>query len=175
MRLVPLLVTLIIFAISTTPARADAVSSAYGDAIAAFEAARGQLPAEVDGVDVRAYGDALRTGRFTSAYWGGEIALEIIESGDNSGSCSRFAAYVRLPPQGGVIRLTLCQQFAQEGTPELRRLTLLHELVHVVAGPDECRAMAFAARIERLATGRHTPVDRYWQSNNCQTSGFRLP
>jgi hypothetical protein len=74
-----------------------------------------------------------------------------------------------------VVRLTLCPQFSEEGSRELRRLTVLHEMVHVVAGPDECRAMAFAARIEHLATGSFTPVDRYWQANGCDRSGFGLP
>ena len=57
----------------------------------------------------------------------------------------------------------------------LRTLTILHELVHVVAGPNECRAMAFAARIENLASGHFTDVSRYWQANSCNNSGFRLP
>ena len=35
--------------------------------------------------------------------------------------------------------------------------------------------MAFAAEVERLATGRFTPVDRYWHSNGCAGSAFSLP
>jgi hypothetical protein len=92
-----------------------------------------------------------------------------------TGSCQRFAAYVRLPPEDGKVELVFCPQFVNEGTPALRRLTILHEMVHVVAGPDECRAMAFAAHIENLATGGFTPVDPYWRANNCADSGFNLP
>jgi hypothetical protein len=35
--------------------------------------------------------------------------------------------------------------------------------------------MAYAARIQSLATGRFTPVDAYWQANNCAGSAFSLP
>lgn len=143
--------------------------------MAAFSAAKAGLPAEQAGVDVVAYGQALSSGRFVSAHWGGEVLLDLHESADNDGSCARYAAYVQLPPRDGVVRLTLCPQFSEEGSRELRRLTVLHEMVHVVAGPDECRAMAFAARIEHLATGSFTPVDRYWQANGCDRSDFSLP
>ena len=172
--LVPLLAALVL-TLPAGPAQADAISSALNDAIAAFNAARAGLPAELAGVDVAAYGDALTTGRFSSRHWGGEVALDLYESADAGGACARFAAYVRLPPQDGAVRLTLCPQFSAEGTPELRRLTVLHEMVHAVAGPDECRAMAFAARVEQAATGSFTPVDLYWQANSCAGSGFRLP
>ena len=172
--LVPLLATLAL-ALPPSPARADAIATAFNDAIVAFSAAKAGLPAELAGVDVEAYGQALSSGRFTSVYWGGEVLLDLHESADNGGSCARYAAYVHLPPRDGAVRLTLCPQFSEEGTRELRRLTVLHEMVHVVAGPDECRAMAFAARIEQLATGSFTPVDRYWQANGCDRSGFSLP
>lgn len=157
------------------PARADPVTAASNDAMAAFATARAQLPSEVAGIDVAAYEEALSRGRFVSRHWGGTIMLELHESADGGGNCGRFAAFVSLPPRDGSVRLTLCPQFSADGTPELRRLTILHEMVHVVAGPDECRAMAFAARIEQLATGSFTPVDRYWQANGCQNSGFGLP
>ena len=143
--------------------------------MAAFTAAKAGLPADLAGVDVAAYGQALSSGQFASPYWGEAVTLDLHESADNGGSCSRFAAYVHLPPRDGMVRLTLCPQFSEEGTRELRRLTVLHEMVHVVAGPDECRAMAFAARIEQLATGSFTPVERYWQTNGCDRSGFTLP
>jgi hypothetical protein len=172
--LVPLLATLAL-ALPSGPARADAISTAFNDAMAAFTAAKAGLPAELAGVDVAAYGQALSSGQFASPHWGEAVILDLHESADNGGSCGRFAAYVHLPPRDGTVRLTLCPQFSAEGTPELRRLTVLHEMVHVVAGPDECRAMAFAARIEHLATGSFTPVDRYWQANGCEGSGFSLP
>ena len=159
----------------TVPARADAVTDAVNAAIAAFEAARPQLPPEVAGVDVAAYGSALNRGRFVSQYWGGEIVLDLHESAESGGTCARYVAYVALPPRDGNVKLTFCPQFSAEGTDALRRLTILHEMVHVVAGPDECRAMVFAAHIERLATGSYTPVERYWQSNSCPGSGFSLP
>jgi hypothetical protein len=172
--LVPLLATLAL-ALPSGPARADAISTAFNDAMAAFIAAKAGLPAELAGVDVVAYGQALSSGRFASDHWGGAVTLDLHESADNGGSCARFAAYVHLPPRDGMVRLTLCPQFSEAGTRDLRRLTVLHEMVHVVAGPDECRAMAFAAKVEELATGSFTPVNRYWQANGCDRSGFTLP
>ncbi len=175
MRLPVLLVLFASVFATAAPARADPVTTAFNDAIAAFAAARTQLPNEIAGVDVAAYEAALSGGRFVSRHWGGTIVLELHESADAGGNCGRFAAFVSLPPKDGSVRLTLCPQFSADGTPALRRLTILHEMVHVVAGPDECRAMAFAARIEQLASGQVTPVDRYWQANGCDTSGFSLP
>lgn len=167
---------LLVSILPLSPALAsDTIGIALGDAIAAFTRAAPHLPAVSQGVDVAAYGDALRSGRFTSSHWGTPLELDLRQPSANSGSCERFAAYVRLPPQDGKIALVLCPQFVNEGTPALRRLTILHEMVHVVAGPDECRAMAFAAQIESLATGGHTPVDRYWQANDCGKSAFSLP
>ncbi|MBJ3785803.1 hypothetical protein [Devosia sediminis] len=174
MRLPLLAMTIAGLLFAAPPARADAALDALNDAIAAFSTARAQLPGELAGVDVAAYGDALTLGRFTSAVWGGEVLLDLYRS-DGGGACGRYAAFVDLPPRDGVIRLALCPQFSAEGTPALRRLTILHEMVHVVAGADECQAMAFAARIEVLSTGAHTPVDSYWQANGCARSGFSLP
>lgn len=150
-------------------------NAAFDAAIAAFETALPRLEREVFGVDVATYRDALSFRRFTSAYWGGEITLAVTSPSSADGACGRFAAYVGIPPDNGVVSLVLCPQFRNEGSDQLRRLTILHEMVHVVAGPDECRAMAFAARIESLATGSYTPVEAYWQANNCPGSAFSLP
>lgn len=151
------------------------VERALGEAIAAFDMAAPRLGREVLGVDVAAYGDALRQRRFRSAYWGGTVNLDIVTARSGDASCQSFAAYVSLPPRDGRITLAICPVFSTPGTEALRRLTMLHEMVHVVAGPDECRAMAFAARVETLAFGNYTPVERYWQANNCARSGFSLP
>lgn len=175
MRLLTALALLIAIAAPAQTARADAISTALTEAIAAFKAARDRFPPALFGVEVAAYGDALTIGRFASGHWGGALSVDLHESRDANGSCARYAAFVRLPPQDGVVRLTLCPQFSDEGTAGLRRLTVLHEMVHVVAGPDECRAMAFAAHVEEAATGAFTPVDRYWQTNACEGSGFSLP
>lgn len=158
-----------------SPLASDTVSVALSDVVAAYSRAAPHLSAVSHGVDVAAYRDALLTGRFTSPHWGQPLQLDLQQTASADGSCGRFAAYVRLPPRNDEVVLVLCPQFVDEGTPELRRLTILHEMVHVVAGPDECRAMAFAAQVENLAEGRFTPVDRYWQANNCANSGFSLP
>lgn len=168
---------LLLLALLALPSQAGAVTvnTAFNDAIVLLDQAMPGLGPEAQGVDVAAYRNALTSGRFSSRHWGGDITLDLVESANPEGSCARFAAYVSLPPQMGTVRLTICPQFSAEGTPALRRLTVLHEMVHVVAGPDECRAMAFAARIEQLGTGSHTPVDRYWQANGCTGSAFSLP
>lgn len=158
-----------------TPARADSVTQALEAAFVAFERAYPRLRPQEFGVDVAAYRDAVTLHRFKSGHWGGDVAMDLVVKSAAGGSCDRFAAYVPLPPQNGRVSLVLCPQFVEEGTPDLRRLTILHELVHVVAGPDECRAMAFAARVEFLATGQFTMVDRYWRANACEKSGFSLP
>ena len=168
--------TLLLLALfSVSPARADLTDDAFDLALAQFERARTALPAELFGVDVATYRKALTLREFHSDYWGGTIRLRIENGSETTASCARFAAFVRLPPTKGQVSLVLCPQFSTPGADALRQLTVLHELVHVVAGPSECRAMAFAARIEKLATGSFTDVARYWQANDCAASGFSLP
>ena len=167
---------LLIFVLSALPpAHADMVDAAFDRAIAQFEAARPNLPAELFGVDVSAYRAALTFRQFTSRYWGGTMRLNVESGSAANTSCSRFAAFVRLPPRDGQVSLVLCPQFSSDGADALRTLTILHELVHVVAGPNECRAMAFAAHIEQTATGRFTDIGTYWRANGCESSGFSLP
>jgi hypothetical protein len=153
----------------------DAADRAFADATDAFETALPRIGSDLFGVNVSDYRDALTLRRFSSSHWGGTVKLAVTSPSSANGACGRFAAYVTIPPQNGVATLALCPQFYRDGSDSLRRLTVLHEMVHVVAGPDECRAMAFAARIEVLATGRHTPVDRYWNANGCAGSAYSLP
>lgn len=148
---------------------------ALADAVATFERALPGLAASAFGVEVEAYRDALSLQRFHSAYWGDEVALDIESREGATGSCGQFAAFVRIPPEKGVVRLVLCPQFFTPGADALRELTVLHELVHVVAGADECRAMAFAARVQMAATGKFTPVDAYWRASGCVGSRYSLP
>jgi len=167
---------LLILVIGGLLARAETAQTAFTEAVDLFEAALPSLPAEVMGVDLSTYRDAITLRQFRSAYWGGTISLSVAEAGVGAErSCKSFAAFVRLPPVDGKLLLTLCPQFSTPGADALRRLTIIHEMVHVVAGPDECRAMAFAATVEKAATGTFTPVDRYWSANNCAASAFSLP
>ena len=167
---------LLIFLLSAaSPARADIVDAAFDRAIGQFETARPGLPAELFGVDVAAYRAALTFREFTSRHWGDRVIMRVENGSASDNSCSRFAAFVRLPPSKGRVSLVLCPQFFTPGADALRTLTILHELVHVVAGPDECRAMAFAAHIEQAATGHFTDVRSYWRANDCGGSGFSLP
>ena len=151
------------------------LTRALDGAITQFEAARPRLGQSLSGVDIGAYGDALYRHRFAGGAWPGQTALTFDIRPDNSGSCNRFAAFVRIPPQDGVVALVLCPEFFSAGADSLRQLTILHEMVHVVAGRDECQAMAFAARIEQMAGGDYTPVDSYWQAQNCSGGPYRLP
>ena len=148
---------------------------AHANAIASFEQARRTLGPMVFEVDLSTYGDALARQRFDSAYWGGRITVDFLIRETAEGSCARFAAFVRLPPEEGRLALVFCPQFFSPDADGLRRLTVLHEMVHVVAGPDECRAMAFAAAIEQAAHGHFTPVDTYWRAHNCAASAYHLP
>lgn len=153
----------------------NTLDGALGEAIAAFEKAAPRLGESPFGVDLGAYRDGLVLGRFHSHYWGGSIAVDWVTGRSGDVDCKSYAAFVRLPPRDGRIALAICPVFSTPGTEALRRLTVLHEMVHVVAGPDECRAMAFAARVEQLAFGAYTPVERYWRANDCAGSGFSLP
>ena len=112
MRTLFFLVSLLMVASPVPEARADAINSAISDAIALFERAAPRLSATHQGVDVTAFRDALTLGRFTSGHWGGEIALDVSEQESTSGSCARFAAFVRIPPQQGRVSLVFCPQFS---------------------------------------------------------------
>jgi hypothetical protein len=149
------------------------VQQAIGDAAGTFVGAG--LGGTLLGIDLGEYRDALVQQRFASSHWGGTVAVAIDTPAAAEGSCARFAAYVVTPPQDGAVRLVLCPEFFLEGAGALRELTILHEMVHVVAGPGECRALAFAAAVQQAAHGRHTPVDAYWTANGCAGSEFALP
>lgn len=160
------------------PARADdaaLLERAQTRATATLEAAFPRLEAVEFGVDVAAYRDALTLGRFQSSVWGGTVTVGTAIRDGATGSCNRYAAFVRIPPENGAVSLVLCPQFFTEGADALRELTILHEMVHVVAGSDECQAMAFAAAVQQAATGTFTPVEAYWEANGCAATGYRLP
>lgn len=140
-----------------------------------FEKALPRLAGAEFGVDVAAYRDALTLQQFRSSHWGGTVDVMIDIRAGATGSCGRFAAFVRVPPENGAVRLVLCPQFFTPDADALRELTILHEMVHVVAGTDECQAMAFAAKVEMAANGRFTPVDAYWQASGCQGGRYALP
>lgn len=151
------------------------LDQALSRAVDSFERAFPKLGASLFGVDVAAYRDALTLQQFSSQVWGQTVRVTIRTQGDEGGSCGRFAAFARVPPKDGSVPLVLCPKFFTPEADELRELTILHETVHVVAGTDECQAMAFAAEVQQAATGRFTPVDGYWQASGCEGSAFRLP
>ena len=151
------------------------LEAAISDAVDRFEQALPSLGPMEFGVDVTAYRDALTLQRFSSGVWGGDIAVAVQVQDEATSSCDRFAAFARVPPQNGVVPLVVCPRFFTPGADELRELTILHEMVHVVAGTNECQAMAFAARVQHAATGRFTPVDGYWRASGCESSQYRLP
>jgi hypothetical protein len=158
-------------ALGLVPAFADGATlrRAIADAVTAFETARPALGSVVAGVDVARYGAALIERRVGSG------SVDYVLSGADDPGCARFAAYVA-PVDGSASRFVfVCPRFFSPGADALRRLTILHELVHVVSDADECRAMAFAAAIEQASTGRFTAVDTYWRRNGCETSRFSLP
>lgn len=168
-------IILLLLVAPTTAQDQATLNRALDAAITTFEAALPRLDTDGTLVDVAAYRDALTLQQFQSDFWGGTVTLDLVIRETPDGSCSRFAAFVRIPPENGEVRLVLCPQFFSAGADALRELTMLHEMVHVVAGPDECQAMAFAAAIEQAARGSFTPVDAYWQASGCENSSFSLP
>ena len=174
-RLVPILLVLLASAAPIQAQEGAVRDAALDRAIATFETALPGLSGTEWGVDVAAYRDALTLQQFRSAHWGGTVRLDFVIRAEASGPCGRFAAFTRIPPENGAVQLVLCPQFFTRGADALRELTVLHEVVHAVAGAGECRAMAFAARVEQAARGQFTPVDAYWQANGCATSAFSLP
>lgn len=143
-------------------AQSDLLARAISDARDAFAAARPALGTRYAGVDVEAFAQALSGG------------VDYVLADASNPDCGRFAAYV-VPVDGGGLTVFICPRFFMPGAEALRRLTILHELVHAVADADECRAMAFAGAVERYGTGRATRVDSYWQRHDCAESPFTLP
>ncbi len=158
-------------ALALMPAFGDSamLRRAVADAILAFERARPALGSVLAGVDVARYGAALVERRVGSG------RVNYVLSVESDPGCARFAAYVA-PVEGAAGRFVfVCPTFFSSGADSLRRLTILHELVHVVSDADECRAMAFAAAVEQAALGRFTAVHAYWQRNGCAGSRYSLP
>jgi hypothetical protein len=153
----------------------DRLDAAIAAASKTFDRARPALGPMAAGVDTAAYRAALSKRRFYSTRFHAELALRYVTMRDGAGRCPQFAAYVVPAPDNGVVTIHLCPEFFRSGADGLRETTILHELVHVVAGPDECQAMAFTAQVQLLATGTFQPVDRYWASNGCDRSAYRLP
>jgi hypothetical protein len=151
------------------------IDDALRSAVRTFERAAGQLEAVSMGVSKAEYGDALTARRFASTQWGATLDVRIASNDSERGLCAGFAAYVTPAIEQGAVVLTICPRFMLPGADALRETTVLHEMVHVVAGPDECRAMAYTAQIQVLATGTFQPVRDYWTRNNCDASHFRLP
>jgi hypothetical protein len=165
-------------AVSVAPANAQSwalLDRALAGATQIFAKAQDALGASSMGVSTQAYGQALVRQRFRPP--GQDAAMTVLfkrEDGADPG-CARFAAYVIPAPQQRTATIYLCPQFFQSGTDELRTTTILHEMVHVVAGPDECLAMAYTAGVQLLATGRFQPVADYWRQSGCASSPYRLP
>jgi hypothetical protein len=178
MRFVPLAALAAALLVSTAPAKAQSwplLDRALAEAAQTFARAQGALGASSMGVSTETYGQALRNLRFVPPGGGAPVQVAFAAQGEGDTSCSRFAAYVIPAPAAGTITINLCPQFFASGTDGLRQTTILHELVHVVAGPDECRAMAYTAKLQWLATGTFQPVTNYWRQSGCDASPFSLP
>jgi hypothetical protein len=153
----------------------DMVEDALRAAARTFERALPQLDAITMGVPVQEYHDALVRHRFASSLWGTALNVQVVNNASEQGLCAGFAAYVTPAIQQGAVSLVICPRFFSPGAGALRETTILHEMVHAVAGTDECQAMAFTARIQKLATGSFQPVSDYWKRNKCNASRYRLP
>lgn len=174
MRLLAALVVAL-FALPVQAQQADLLDQAIADATRTFEHALPQLGATMMGVDTKAYGDALKARRFHSARTGSARDVIFVIEDSEKGSCAKFAAYVAGVANSDAAHMFLCPQFFTPGADLLRETTILHEMVHVVTGTDECQAMAYTAQIQMLARGSFVPVARYWKDNGCVGSRYKLP
>ncbi|KKB77282.1 hypothetical protein VW29_18075 [Devosia limi DSM 17137] len=148
---------------------------ALNGAVHTFEQAMGTLEAAAIGVDIPAYSDALKRHRFYSSRWDMELDVNFAIRSAEDQRCERFAAYVMPAIDSGAVNVMLCPKFFSAGADALRETTILHEMVHVVAGTDECQAMAFTAQVQFIASGRFQAVAHYWDKNRCARSAFSLP
>ncbi|HTN60421.1 MAG TPA: hypothetical protein VL147_02560 [Devosia sp.] len=153
----------------------DLIEAALRAATRSFTRALPQLDAVSMGVRSAEYGAALRQRQFRSSLSGSMLDVRVEIAGSERGLCAGYAAYVTPAIAQNAMILTICPRFFSPGADGLRETTILHEMVHVVAGPDECRAMAYTAQIQLLSSGGFTPVDAYWARNNCAASAYRLP
>jgi len=156
-------------------AQSSLVEDALRAAQQTFELALLQLDAVTMGVPVDEYREALTQQQFASSMWHLPLKVELVTNSSDKGLCAGFAAYVTPAVDHNLMSLVLCPRFFTPGADSLRQTTILHEMVHVVAGPNECQAMAFTAHVQLLATGTFQPVRDYWSRNNCDASRYRLP
>lgn len=155
-------------------AQQSVLDRALRDAVATAENASAGLGRSAFGVDTAAYLRALRDHVVIGAD-GQSVPVHFVVEQSAAGSCQKFAAYVLAVANDPGKYVFICPQFFTPGADRLRETTLLHELVHVVAGRDECQAMAFTARLQFLASGSFQPVAKYWADSQCEVSRYRLP
>lgn len=160
--------------VSPAMAQRDVLDRALADAAATAREASGRLAPTEFGVDTAAYLQALEQRLFTRPD-GQAVPVRFVIEESAAGSCEKFAAYVVPVANDPSKYVFICPQFFTPGADRLRETTLLHELVHVVAGRDECQAMAFTARLQFLASGSFQPVAQYWAASKCANSRYRLP
>lgn len=155
-------------------AQQDVLDRALADASATAHKASAQLGRTEFGVDTAAYLRAVQQRVFVQPD-GQIVPIHFVIEGKASGSCQKFAAYVVPVANDPGKYVFICPQFFTPGADRLRETTLLHELVHVVAGRDECQAMALTARVQYLASGSFQSVAKYWADSQCEASRYRLP
>lgn len=168
----------IVLLVGLQPAQAqqnNVIEQALQAAARTFARALPRLDAVTMGVPTLDYHDALTQRRFASSLWDRVLDVDVVVKDNGRALCAGFAAYVTPAIEQGAVTLTICPQFFSPGADALRETTILHEMVHVVAGPDECRAMAFTASVQVLAEGAYQSVREYWDKNRCDASGYRLP
>ncbi|HWU17464.1 MAG TPA: hypothetical protein VN155_07250 [Devosia sp.] len=166
---------LAMFALPAQAQQNALLDKAIAGATRTFERALPQMGVTTMGVDNSAYADALKSRRFHSARTGNARDVIFVIEETSKGSCAKFAAYVAPVANSEAAHMFLCPQFFTQGADLLRETTILHEMVHVVTGTDECQAMAYTAHVQMLATGSYVPVAKYWKENGCAGSRYALP
>jgi hypothetical protein len=151
------------------------LDKAIAGATRTFERALPQMGAITMGVDNSAYADALKARRFSLRPHRQCTRRHLRDRGQQQRLMRQIRRLCRPVANSDAAHLFVCPQFFTPGADLLRETTILHEMVHVVNGTDECQAMAYTAHVQMLATGSYVPVAKYWKENGCAGSRYRLP
>lgn len=128
-------------------------------------------------IDPEIYRSALNQGEFYAPYWSKSVKVKYVIGTNDTPLCDTSKAYVEheeLNSRELVSTLVVCPGFFTYPHMQYQAETILHELVHVVTGPDECRAFAYAYTIIYFALSEATLNERLWSHYNCDSSTYNI-
>lgn len=127
-------------------------------------------------IDPELYSAALNERSFYAPHWGLKVNVDYIIETERAGTCNGSYAYVShtdTVPGEMSATVHICPYFF-EADPYVKLETVLHELVHVVTGVGECRAMAYTFALTQFGTGFASLDEAYWARHNCETSEYNI-